>query len=68
MICEDLFNVRAITPSANVLDPRPRAIYASTSGNDDGTSATIAVVAGTLLRGLRPWKIPAATATVFACD
>jgi hypothetical protein len=64
--------IRAITPSASVLDPAPRGLYIGTSGtisvdNGDGTTVSaIPVVAGSTLL-IQPTKITAAGggATVY---
>lgn len=53
--------VAGIAASASVLDPKPRRIYVSVGGtmeitNEDGTTATLTVVAGTQL-DIQPYKI-----------
>jgi hypothetical protein len=59
-----------VTPSANNLSPKPRALRAMTSGNvtivdKNGTSIEYAVTAGEILP-FRATKITAATATIVA--
>lgn len=59
-----------VTPSNNVLSPKPRAIRAMTAGNvtmvdKKGTSIQYAVVPGEIIP-FRPEKITAATATIVA--
>lgn len=61
--------MRAITASANVLDPRPKSLYIDTTGtivitNEDGTtSGTMNVYAGSELH-VSPWKITTITSAV----
>ncbi len=58
-----------ITPSANILDPVPKAIRADTAGTvtfvaaDSTTSVTLNVVAGEILP-VRPKLITASTAVI----
>jgi hypothetical protein len=59
-----------ITPSADALSPKPRAIYAATTGSatlvdKNGTSIVYALTAGQILP-FRPEKVTAATATLIA--
>jgi hypothetical protein len=56
-------HVAGISASGSVLLPRPRRIYVSTAGtmeitNEDATTATLTLVAGTQL-DIQPYKITA---------
>jgi hypothetical protein len=63
-------DLKLITPGASVLDPQPRSLYFASDGtvsvtnNDDTTTATIPVFAGTTMP-LQPKKVTAASATVY---